>query len=167
VNAQTAQHAATATTATTATRATTAGTADTATDAQSLGGKPAASYQRGCQPGSVAAVAAWYEPAVPADPTYVAANRYGGEETYACAGPGMTATKEGTGVLRVQVNDPALYNQGVVPVAIPDSRSSTPIYGHVSGPFGGGIYDVHTYDKTGTPVDAYYIGLELLQTQGG
>ncbi|HEY2199953.1 MAG TPA: hypothetical protein VGH69_20060 [Mycobacterium sp.] len=131
-------------------------------NANYVGGHKASSFVSKCQRGSVAAVASFYAPAIPSDPTYVTPNRYGGEGGFACNRAQLELTKEGTGWFRLKfTTSPANANSYLLFVN-PDARGSTPLYGDGNSAFAGPSWDIHVFDKTGAPADPYYLDVQLI-----
>jgi hypothetical protein len=134
-------------------------------NANYLGGKAASDFVGACARGSLAAVASFYAPQVPADPTYVTPHRYGGEDGFACNGSEPELTKESTGWFRLQIADPLPDNHSYLLFINPDARGSTPLYGDGNSALGGSngpVWDIHVFDKNGTPADPYYLDVQLV-----
>jgi hypothetical protein len=131
-------------------------------NANYVGGKSAASLVSKCRPGSLAAVAVFYAPQVPPDPTYVTPNRYGGEGGFACNGSQPELTKEGTGSFRLKIAKALPPSYDYVLFVNADSRGSTPMYADGNSEFAGPVWDIHVFDKTGTPVNPYYLDVQLV-----
>ncbi|HTX68717.1 MAG TPA: hypothetical protein VMH50_06180 [Thermoleophilia bacterium] len=112
--------------------------------------------------GGIAVVARWYAPQLPADPTFVQPDRYGGEGGWATNGGSPVMTKEGTGWYRMKV-DPALSGQAYLLFANADAWGSTPLYAQGSGPFSGPVWDIYVHDKNGNAADAYYVEVVLVR----
>ena len=146
----------------------TAGRADLATnanhaaDSTRFGGKPVSAFVGTCKTGAVAVAAAWYAPPLPVDPTYVAPNRYGGEDGFACNGGTPQMTKVATGWFRMRVSPALPANHTYVAFINPDARSATPLYGDANSAIGGPVWDVHVFDKNGNPADPYYMDVLLV-----
>jgi hypothetical protein len=131
-------------------------------NANYVGGKSAKSLVTNCQPGSVAAVAVFYAPQVPNDPTYVTPTRFGGEGGFACNGSEPELTREGTGFFRLKIQDALPSDLDYVLFVNPDARGGTPIYADGNSEFAGPVWDIHVFDKNGAPVDPYYLDLQLV-----
>ena len=131
-------------------------------NANYVGGKSASSLVSKCRPGSLAAVAVFYAPQIPADPTYVRPNRYGGEGGFACNGSKPELTKEGTGWFRLKIATVLPGSYDYVLFVNPDNRGSTPIYADGNSECAGPVWDIHVFDKTGTAVDPYYLDVQLV-----
>ncbi len=132
-------------------------------NADLLDGKHAKSFVSRCGPGSVAVVALWYAPQLPADPTYVAPNRFGGEGGFACNGGTPEMTKEGTGHYRMRVVTPALPGAtgDYILFVNPDARSSTALYAQGLSEIAD-VWDVYVHDASGNPADPYYMEVQLV-----
>lgn len=131
-------------------------------NANYVGGKAASALVTKCQPGSLAAVAVFYAPEVPTDPTYVPPNRFGGEGGFACNGSEPLLTKEGTGFFRLKIETALPSNLDYVLFVNPDARGGSPIYADANSEFAGPVWDIHVFDKNGNPVDPYYLDLQLV-----
>lgn len=127
-----------------------------------VGGQPASALVQQCAPGSVAAVGVFYAPAIPADPTYVAPNRYGGEGGYVCSGGQLQLTKEGPGFYRMKLSAPLPASNDYVLFVNPDARSETPLYADGNSEFAGPAWDIHVFDKNGNPAEPYYLDVQLV-----
>ena len=130
-------------------------------NANFVGGKSASSFVDKCDQGSIAAVAAFYAPAVPNDPAYVTPTRFGGEGGFACNGSQPELTREGTGYFRFRIATALPSSHEYILFANPDARGVTPIYADANSALGP-VWDIHVFDKTGTPVDPYYLDLQLV-----
>jgi hypothetical protein len=131
-------------------------------NANYVGGKAASALVTKCRPGSLAAVAVFYAPGVPTDPTYVPPNRYGGEGGFACNGSEPLLTKESTGWFRLKIQTALPSDLDYVLFVNPDARGTTPIYADGNSEFAGPVWDIHVFDKNGNPVDPYYLDLQLV-----
>ncbi len=140
----------------------TARRADLATNSALFGGKRVNAFVGVCTAGSVAATGVWYAPALPADPTYVAPNRYGGEGGFACNGGTIQITKESTGWFRMRVTPALPGNHVYVAYINADARSATPLYGDANSAFAGPVWDVHVFNSAGTATDPYYLDVLLV-----
>ena len=112
--------------------------------------------------GSVAAVARWYAPQLPTDPTFVQPNRYGGEDGWVVNGGSLLMTKEGMGWYRMKI-DPALPGQAYLLFTNADAWGSTPLYAQGTGAFAGPVWDIYVHDKSGNAADAYYMEVLLVR----
>lgn len=145
--------------------ATNATNASHAANSTLFGGEPLSAFVGTCNRGAVAVAAAWYAPQLQLDPTYVAPNRYGGEGGFACNGGTPQMTRESTGFFRMRVSPALSTSHEYIAYINPDSRSAVPLYGDANSEIAAGgtlVWDVHVFDKTGSPVDPYYMDVLLV-----
>ena len=121
-----------------------------------------------CGDGSIAALGSWYVPKLPTDPTFVLPNRFGGEGGFACSGAKPQMTKEGTGFYRMEFTKELPNVASYLAFINPDARGSAPLYGDANFDLaanGHSAWDIHVFDKAGTPADPYYIEVLLTKLQ--
>lgn len=131
-------------------------------NANYLDGRKASSFVSKCQRGSIAALASFYAPQIPSDPTYVTPDRYGGEGGFACNGAQLEMTKEATGWYRLKFTTAPANAFNYLLFVNPDARGATPIFADANSAFAGPVWDIHVFDKTGTPTDPYYLDVQLV-----
>jgi hypothetical protein len=94
----------------------------------------------------------------------VTPTRYGGEAGFACNGAQLELTKESTGWFRLQFRTMPANAGGYSLFANPDARGSTPLYATGVSVLAGPVWDIHVFDKTGTPADPYYLEVQLVSS---
>jgi hypothetical protein len=127
-------------------------------NADLLDGQHAKEFVGQCGGGSIAAAATWYATQLDSDPTYDKPDRYGGENGWSCNGATLEMTKEGTGYYRMKLDPPGLPStHDYVAFVNPDARGGEPLYADANSKFAGPIWDIHVFNKDGTPTDPYYV----------
>jgi hypothetical protein len=132
-------------------------------NADLLDGKRASAFVPRCGDGSVAAAATWFAPSLQSDPTYDPPHRFGGEDGFTCNGGRIEMTKEGTGFYRFQVVSPSLpASRDYIAFVNPDARGVTPLFADANAKTAGPVWDIHVFNKAGTPTDPYYMEVLLV-----
>jgi hypothetical protein len=146
-----ASHASTADSATNAAHATNADNATT------LAGRPFSSFVTTCNDGSIAADGSWQANTLPADPTYVAPNRYGGEGGFACNGATPQMTKEGTGQYQMRFTQDLPNGESYLAFVNPEPEvgTGTVLYGAAGSETVGGhtVWHINFEDQNGAVAD--------------